>query len=69
LESAKGTIKLNLPSGRILTIKALIIPKLHRSLLSVSELKAIGAITFFGGLYILAEQPIEIHQDGLYLFK
>jgi hypothetical protein len=69
LASAKGTIKLNLPSGRILTIKALLVPKLHTSLLSVNELEATGAITFFGGHCFLAEQPIAIRQDGIYLFK
>jgi hypothetical protein len=58
LASAKGTIKLNLPSGRILTIEALLVPKLHTSLLSVSDLEATGAITFFGGHCFLAEQPI-----------
>jgi hypothetical protein len=65
----KGTIKLNLPSGRILTIEAILVPKRHTLLLSVSELEATGAITFFGGHYFLAEQPIAIRQDGLYLFK
>jgi hypothetical protein len=69
LASAKGTIKLNLLSGRILTIEALLVPKLYTSLLSVSELKEIEAITFFGGHCFLAEQPIAICQDGLYLFK
>jgi hypothetical protein len=69
LASAKGTIKLNLPSGRILIIEALLVPKLHTSLLSVSELEATGAITFFGGHCFLAEQPIAIRQDGLYLFE
>jgi hypothetical protein len=69
LVSAKGTIKLNLPSGRILTIEALLVPKLHTSLLSVSELEATGAITFFGGHCFLAEQPVAIRQDSLYLFE
>jgi hypothetical protein len=69
LPSAKGTIKLNLPSGRILTIEALLVPKLHTSLLSVSELEVTGAITFFGGHCFLVEQPIAIRQDGIYLFE
>jgi hypothetical protein len=60
---------LNLPSGRILTIEALLVPNLHTSLLSVSELEATGAITFFGGHCFLAEQHSAIRQDGLYLFE
>jgi hypothetical protein len=60
LASAKGTINLNLPSGRILTIEALLVPKLYMSLLSVSELEATAAITFFGGHCFLAEQPVAI---------
>jgi hypothetical protein len=49
LASAKRTIKLNLPCGRMLTIEVLLVPKLHMSLLLVSELEAIEAMTFFGG--------------------
>jgi hypothetical protein len=69
LASAKGTIKLNLPCGRMLTIEALLVPKLHTSLLSVSELEATGAITFFRGCCFLAGQPIATCRDGLYLFE
>jgi hypothetical protein len=65
----KETIKLNLPSRRILTIEALLVPKLHTSLLSLSELEAIGGIILFGGDRLLVEQPIVIRQDGLYLFE
>jgi hypothetical protein len=69
LVSAKGTINLNLPSGRILIIEVLLVPKLYTSQVSVSKLEAIGAITFFGGHFFLAEQSIVIRQDGLYLFE
>jgi hypothetical protein len=69
LASAKGTIKLNLPSGRILTIDALLVPKLHTSLLSVSELEETGAITFFEGHCFLVRQPIAIPRDSLYHFE
>jgi hypothetical protein len=69
LASAKETIKLNLPAGRILTIEVPLVSKLYTSLLSVSKLKAIGAITFFGDLCFLAEQAITIGQESLYLFE
>jgi hypothetical protein len=69
LASAKGTIKLNLSSGRILTIEVLLVPKPHTSLLSVSDLEATETITFFEGHCFLVEQSIAILQDGLYLFE
>jgi hypothetical protein len=69
LVSAKGTIKLNLPSEQILTIEVHLVTKLHTSLVSESELEVLGAIIFFGSHCFLVVQPIAIYQNGLYLFK
>lgn len=68
IASAKGIIKLSLPSGRTLTIEALLVPRLHTSLLSVSELAKTEYVQFFDDHCFLSGRAIGRRQGGIFNF-
>lgn len=63
---AKGTLKLSLPSGRTLTIEALLVPRLHTSLLSVSELAKTEPVQFLGDSCLLSGQAVGKQHNGVF---
>ena len=69
---AKGEIRLQLPSGKVLSVPALLVPKLRTSLLSVSVLAELGAVLSFypGGRCQLGSEEVGriLHNDGIYHF-
>ena len=69
---AKGEIRLRLPSRRILSVQALLVPKLRTSLLSVCVLAELGAVLSFrpGGWCQIGSELVglTLHNDGIYHF-
>ena len=68
IASAKGTIKLSLPCGRGLTIEALLVPRLHTSLLSVGELTKTEPVKFYNECCFLSEKLIGRRREGIFDF-
>jgi len=69
---ARGEIRLRLPSQKILSVQALLVPKLRTSLLSVSVLAELGAVLSFhpGGRCQIGSELVglTVHNDGIYHF-
>ena len=69
---ARGEIKLRLPSRKVLSVQALLVPKLRTSLLSVSVLAELGAVLSFhpGGRCQIGSELVGLtfHNDGIYYF-
>jgi len=68
IASAKGSIKLRLPCGRTLTIEALLVPRLHTSLLSVGELTKSEPLKFYNERCFLSGKLIGQRRDGIFDF-
>jgi len=68
IASAKGSIKLTLPCSQTLTIEALLVPRLHTSLLSVGELTKSEPVTFYNERCFLSGNLIGQRRYGIFDF-
>lgn len=64
---ATGTIRLLLPS-RVITIEALLVPRLRTSLMSVSQLSKVYRITFKNSMCLLEDCKLGSLSDGIYRY-